>query len=410
MKSIAVRLAWRNLWRHTQRTILMIAIVAFGSWVILVLWGLTDGFIRSMTETQVVFNQGDLQLRGVDYAGDPVPSNGLTQEQVAVADALLAKTEDVQAFSPRLEAYGLMRSSYGSDGVVIRGIDASAEVHVTKLQDTVIDGRFIAEPGELLLSSKLATSLDVRIGERVVLLAQSDTGTTSRAFRAVGIFQIDLGALDHVAIVSLEDAQTMSGWSGLTSIALRVKPGRSSARVVSALQEKLSAAGLGQVEVANYFALNPLARVMLQGATIKMIPFVVMISLMAGFGVANTAFYSVLERTREFGVMTAVGMSRRLLAQVVLMESVFVAAIGFLTGGGIGYGCLIYLSRHGLNFGQFMANAGAALGIPNVIYASTSGWYWVAAFSVVVFTALVAAWYPARRANRLEPVAAIREG
>ncbi len=196
----------------------------------------------------------------------------------------------------------------------------------------------------------------------------------------------------------------------MTSIALRAKPGRSSARVVSALQQKLFAAGLGQVEVANYFALNPLARVMLQGATIKMIPFVVMISLMAGFGVANTAFYSVLERTREFGVMTAVGMSRRLLAQVVLMESVFVAAIGFLTGGGIGYGCLIYLSRHGLNFGQFMANAGAALGIPNVIYASTSGWYWVAAFSVVVFTALVAAWYPARRANRLEPVAAIREG
>jgi len=149
---------------------------------------------------------------------------------------------------------------------------------------------------------------------------------------------------------------------------------------------------------------------MIGGSVIKMIPFVVMISLLAGFGVANTAFYSVLERTREFGVMTAVGMSRRLLAQVVLLESVFVSAIGFLVGGGVGYGLLIYLERFGIRFGDLVPGMTDSLGIPTVIYASTSGWYWVAAFSVVVFTALVAAWYPARRANRLEPVTAIREG
>ncbi len=161
--------------------------------------------------------------------------------------------------------------------------------------------------------------------------------------------------------------------------------------------------------MADYFALNPFARLMIQGSTIKMIPMVIMIALMAGFGVANTAFYSVLERTREFGMMMALGMSRKLLASVVLMESVFVSAIGFVVGGGVGYGCLMYLSRHGFSLGELMASF-SEVGIPTTLYASTSGWYWVAAFSVVVFTALVAAWYPARRARRLEPVVAIREG
>ena len=107
--------------------------------------------------------------------------------------------------------------------------------------------------------------------------------------------------------------------------------------------------------------------------------------------------------------MTAVGMSRRLLARMVLLESTFVAAIGFVVGGGLGYWGLLYLSRSGWDMSMISDMAGS-MGLPRVIYASTSGWYWVAAFSVVVFTALVAAWYPARRANRLEPVAAIREG
>ena len=119
MNLMTWRIAWRNLWRHPQCTFLMIAIVAFGSWVILVMWGITDGLIRSMTDTQIVYNQGDLQLRAAGYADDPVPSNGLTPEQVLSAQEVLADAR-VEASSARLETYGMLRSSYG-DGVARRG-------------------------------------------------------------------------------------------------------------------------------------------------------------------------------------------------------------------------------------------------------------------------------------------------
>jgi len=407
MSLLAGRIAWRNLWRHAQRTVLMIAIVAFGSCLILLVWGIIDGFLASMTGSQTVYDLGDFQLRAVGYADDPVPSNGLTAAQVVEAEAALADLR-VDGAAPRLEVYGLVRSAYGTDGAVLRGIDPLKERLVTQVAEMIVEGRLIAEPGEVLLSAQLAESLDVRLGERIVVLAQGESGTNSRAFTAVGFFSPPLAQLDHTLFASIEDARALSEWDGLTSIAVDLPRGASTGRAVNEVASRLPE-GSG-IEVADYYALNPLARVMIGGSVIKMIPFVVMISLLAGFGVANTAFYSVLERTREFGVMTAVGMSRRLLAQVVLLESVFVSAIGFLVGGGVGYGLLIYLERFGIRFGDLVPGMTDSLGIPTVIYASTSGWYWVAAFSVVVFTALVAAWYPARRANRLEPVTAIREG
>jgi len=407
MNGMGLRIAWRNLWRHPQRTLLMIATVAFGSWVILVLFGVTDGFIGSMTASQVAENQGSFQVRAASYAEDPIPENALTITQMqAVSDAL--GELDAQGVAPRMETIGMLRSAYGNDGLIVRGIDIAAEISVTKIDDMIVEGTYLTGEGEILLSVAMAEDLDIRVGERVVVMGMSQEGTGSRAFRTVGLFQSTVLDMEKIAVVAIDDVRAMTGFDGATAMAVRMPPGFSSDQAVARTRELL--AGEPGIQVADYFDLNPMARMMISGSTIKMIPFVIMISLMAGFGVANTAFYSVLERTREFGVMTAVGMSRRLLAGVVLMESMLVAAIGFLVGGGIGYGFLLYLGQQGMDFSSFLSDVGGALGMPTVIYASTSGWYWMAAFSVVVFTAIVAAWYPARRVNQLEPVPAIREG
>jgi ABC-type lipoprotein release transport system permease subunit len=405
MNRTTVRIAWRNLWRHPQRTFLMITMVAFGSWVILVMWGITDGFFSSMIRAQVAQNQGSFQLRAVGYADDPIPKNRLTPEEITAVKAALNGLR-ICAATTRLESLGMLRSAYGMDGVAIRGVDPVKEQMVTDLQEHLTAGHYLANHGEILLSSETAERLDVRLGERVVLLAHGENGTASQAFIAVGLFSSALADLNRTVLVPIDDARELTGWDGATAIAVSVPPGVSTPRIVAQARERVETG----IEVADYYDLNPLARTIIQGSVIKMIPFVIMVSLLVGFGVANTTFYSVLERTRELGVMTALGMSRRQLARMVLLESAFVSAIGFVVGGGVGYGSLLYLSRVGLNFGRWMGTIGGELGMPTVIYASTSGWYWLAAFSVVVFTALTAAWYPARRVNHLEPVAAIREG
>ena len=400
------RIAWRNLWRHKQRTILMIATVAVGSLVILILFGLTDGMVGSMTATQIDWNQGNFQVRTASYADDPIPENALSPEQIAAATRGLATMRTV-GITPRMETFGMLRSAYGTDGVMLRGIDPAKESLVTRLDELIVEGRYLDGEGQVLLSMALAEDLDIRVGERVVVLAVGADGADSRAFVVSGLFRSPSFDLEQMAMASIHDVRSMTGMEGATALAVALPRGGSDSRAVEEAKRVL--ADQQGVVVAGYFDLNPFARFMISGATIKMIPFVIMISLMAGFGVANTAFYSVLERTREFGVMTAVGMSRRLLARVVLIESTIVAAIGFVAGGSVGYGGLLYLSRHGWDL-SILTDMVGSIGIPRVVYASTSGWYWVAALSVVVFTALAAAWYPARRVNRLEPVTAIREG
>jgi len=408
MNRTLAKVAWRGLWRHPQRTLLMIAIVAFSSALILFMWGLTDGFIESMISTQIEFDSGDFQVRAVGYEEDPLPQNGLTAADVAVIESAIGGFPPSWRAAARLETTGMLRSAYGTLGVSVRGIDPTAERTVTRTHETIVEGRYIAGPGEIVLSQKAATDLDIRIGERVVLLAFADGSSTSLSFRAVGIAQAGLTTLDAVVYVSIEDARALTAWTGATSYVVSIPRGTNRDRSADNLQAAL--AGAIDAKVSTYFELNPMLRVMLSGSAVKLTPFVIMVALLAGFGVANTVFYSVLERTREFGMMTAVGMSRKQLGMLILLESIYVSAIGFVTGGAVGYGILLYFSRVGLDFGSLLGDMGSEFGIPTVLYASSSGIYWLASLSVVVFTGLIAAWYPAQRASRLEPVTAIREG
>jgi len=405
MNRTTARMAWRNLWRHPQRTILMIAIVAFGSLVIVLFWGMIDGFIASMTDAQVSLDQGSLQVFATGYRDDPVPVHGLDPKALDAALAAVDRLGNAHG-SPRLTAYGMLQSAYGSTGIEIRGIDTAREPEVTTFHRHAPEGRFLENTGEILISRYTARNLDVRLGERVVLLVQGEGGATSRPFVAVGLYDSGLQSLDQSTVfVPIGDARSMTGWDGATSVAISVPTGRDDS-AKAALSAELGTS----FEVLTHLDLNPLIRDMIRISVIEMTPMILILALLAGFGVANTALFSVIERTHEFGVMMSVGMSRRRMSQMILAESMFASMIGFLVGGGASYLIIAYLATHGWNLGSALAEMTGSMGMPTILHASISGWYWLGSFSVVIVTGLVAAWYPARRVAALEPTVALREG
>ncbi|MCD5408936.1 ABC transporter permease, partial [Candidatus Bipolaricaulota bacterium] len=246
------RLAWRNLWRHPQRTALMISIVAFGSFCIIVVWGVTDGWLKTMTHAQISLDQGDLKVFSAGYRQDPVPGKGLFPEALARAWAEVGKIPGANA-APRLVLFGMLRSAYGAQGVEIRGVDPIQEPQVTELDRRIVEGDWLSGPGQLLLSTTLAKELDVRLGERVVLLAQGERGPASQAFVVVGLYSSGFPRLDRATVlVPLEEARALSGYPGATELVVRLSGGRREA--VARLQ-----AALGEdYEVAGFFELNPM--------------------------------------------------------------------------------------------------------------------------------------------------------
>ena len=402
---LLARLAWRNLGRSRRRTALMVAVVALSTWAIVVLWGVTDGFMRTTIDAQLRLDTGDLQVHRAGYLGDRDLSTALNVNQLDVIRNQLASMDVVQAASARIELNGLLKSAYGSTGVAIRGVEIPNETDVTDIVEALADGAFLAGEHQIVLGEALARDLDVRVGERVVLEAQGTQRQESRAFRLVGTVETGLTTLDRrTAFVPLADAQALSGQSGATHVAVALRPGASADHVADELEQALGP----PLAASTLFDLNPLLANMVKISNFEMMPTMIVLSLLAGFGVANTVMFTVLERTREFGVLTAVGLKPRKLGLLILCESTLASLLGFAIGGVAGYGVNAYLARFGIDLSFYPDSFTGPIGMPHVLYAETSGWYWLYGLSVVILTALVAAWYPARRAMKLEPTEAMR--
>jgi ABC-type lipoprotein release transport system permease subunit len=276
---------------------------------------------------------------------------------------------------------------------------------VVSLPSQIAEGRGLEKPGEVLVSGDLAKRLDIRLGERVVLLAQADSGSQSIAVTAVGIFASGIPTLDkNLVLVGLSDAQRLAVWPGATEIVVALPRSQDAEDVAASLR---SALGAGY-SVKSYMEANPLIASMVKMARIEMLPIMFILALLAGFGVANTVLFSVIERTREFGVMIAVGMSPKRLARMVQLEALLTSTLGFVAGGSLGY-ILLLLMGGGITIGDTWASMAGDFALPAKLYVATSGIYLLGSLMVVLMTALLAAWYPARRAAGLQPVEAIRE-
>jgi ABC-type lipoprotein release transport system permease subunit len=400
-----IRLAWRSLGRQRRRTALLVVVVAYATISLLFFWGMTDGFLTSIYQSQARLLGAPVQIATPAYHADPDPVHAL-QELGPLRDAARS-LEAVAAVAARVDVPALLRSPYASTGVQLRGVEPEAEARVSDVPGAVGEGRMVAAPGEIVLGEALAERLDVRVGERLAVDAASVAGPSALGLRVVGLVTSGVELVDETtALAHIDDARTLAGVDTATSLALAVPVGREGA-VARALQDRLP-------EGVHAYPVEEQMGELARGLATERVGTSVMglvFSLFAAVAVTSSVVVSVMERTREFGVMLALGMSHRRLATMVTLEAVIASLLGYAVGVVLGYALLFWMAQVNV-LGPFFTNLWGdlftSLALSADIRTDVRFVYLAYAGGTVVLAAIGAILTPARRVRTLVPAEAMR--
>jgi ABC-type lipoprotein release transport system permease subunit len=401
------RLAWRNVLRNRRRSIITMVSISIGLAALTFLWGTLDGENRAMVENTTRYLASDVQVHVKGYHDDP--SLDLAMAEAAPVTQAIARDPDVAASAVRLEGKALASRGDKARGVLMMGVSPQEEGRVTSLFKAIVAGTSLrpTDSTGALVGVKLAESLGASVGDELVLVGQAYDGSLSSARVPVrGIFRTNIDQYDgYVAVMPLGAVREfLAAPNGATSIALRLQDRGQLGVVAPRLQ-----ATLGQrYEVVGWPTLLPLVVTSVRFHEVMGYLIVTIFFAIVAAGVANPVLMSVLERTREFGVMLAVGMSPSRLLRLVLWEALLLGALGVLVGNVIGLGTTLYFGHAGIDLTAFQAGLSIMQGASDVLRPVARAQRSLAMSAIVFAIACLVALYPAAKAARLNPVNAIR--
>ncbi|MCB0852353.1 MAG: ABC transporter permease [Bacteroidetes bacterium] len=421
------QVAWRNVWRSKVRSLVVITAISLGLIAGIFLmsfsWGMNTQRTRDIIETRT----SHIQIHQKHYKDDRKMSLFIPQGMKLLDEV---KTEpEVKAATARILANGMISNARGGFGVQINGIIPEEEAKVTKLDTRVVAGEYFEglKTNPILIGDKLAEKMGwkeipepgaknedgspaqptYQIRKKVVLAFQAPGGKTKySSFKVVGVYKSINSKFDESNVfVQFEDLNRLTGTENQAheiGIMLNDQNMAEDSTFLASL-----AAGNSQLLVENWKDISPDLKLIDETFAITVYIFMGIILLALLFGIVNTMLMAVMERTKELGMLMAIGMNKDKIFSMIMLETIFLSTIGGPIGLLLGYGLVRLFGNIGIDLSS-MAEAGAQMGIGTMVYTDLETHYYFQIALMVVVTALIAAIYPAYKALQLKPVEAIR--
>jgi len=402
-----LRLAWRNLWRHRRRTV--IVAVAIGGTLALMMWydGLVSGFNEAIYGNAIRVLGGNIQIHAAGYGAEveQLPLLPLANDQ-ALVQAAQAQPQ-VQAAARRINTGGMATTREGAFGVTIVGVEPDQELPVSLVAQKVSAGRYLAADDQdmVYIGHGLATAMGVGIGDRFTL-AGRDTHQQmrSRTMTVVGIYDLGMPDIEKRNIyITLSEAQSLYGLEGqVTEIAISLKQVGEEPAVMNALRPSLAGA-----EIVSWQTSFPELEQALATKGGAMNVFSVIMMVIVGIGILNLLLMAIYERTREIGILGALGLKPHQISILFVLEGVLMGVVGVAVGVALGLLINGVLGQVGLDYSQFSNITSYMALISGRVYPT-----WGVeklpqrTLTVLVITTL-AALYPACEAAQREPAEAL---
>lgn len=401
-----LKIAWRSIWRNRRRTLISMSAVGIGLVLVIVYSGIMAGVLGEAKEQLDTVGMGHVEITAAGWR-----ARHLAEENLASPGALVARLE-LPAKSEvgwRVVTRALASSARGSEGVELQGVDWAREERLSAYVRDVRAGRRPAADDEagILVGDKLADRLKVKVGSKVRVMAQRADGEIgAELYRVRGIFHsLSPTIAGHRVLVSESSARTLLGVGDVAhQVVIQLDRAAGADRVAARLRAQLGP----RYEVLSYGDLLPVLRRIEQLSDAIVWIVAVFVYALVGLGILNTMLMSVMERTREFGVLRAIGTRPGRVVAQVLGESFWIATLSGAAGLLAGVAVTWYGSEHSLmsiGGGEALEYAGTVLrsGVRTRVSVGAA----LEAAGAVYVMALVAALYPARKIARMPPARAL---
>jgi len=402
-------LALRNIWRNKRRSLLTISAMVVSSSLLILALGVFSGMLRDILASATEQYQGHIVVARKGYPDDRdmyasfAPDTALLQG--------LGDRPEVVGLSPRLRGFGLVSHGTSSYPAELLGIRPQAERGVTSLAGHMVAGEFLTGKQEngAVLGRGLAKKLGVAAGDELVFVTQAADGSIGNDLLTVtGIFATgDSGHDNSLVLVGLSWLQRVMVLEGqVHELAIAVREPMQAAEVAGQLQHLLPP-GLAAVD---WGELLPEMREVIASFDVSRLIIVVILYFATGLGILNTFFMSVMERTREFGILMAMGMRPWRIRWLVLLETLAMGLLSLVAGLGLGLAMTLYMAHRGIDLSGTITPVTYAGGtiLPRLHAVLEPSNFAIPAV-LLLAVCLLAGFLPANRAARLQPVEAIRE-
>jgi ABC-type lipoprotein release transport system permease subunit len=351
---------------------------------------------------------GHIQVQRVGYNDNPKLRNSIPAV-VTLADRLRRAVPDI-AVTVRGSAFALASSEQRSLGIQIIGVQPQFEPDVSTFPGLVTQGSFLQEPdaAEIVIGAVLARNLKVSVGDELTLLGSGRDGSFAAGVVTIrGIFDSGSADIDRsLAEVPLAYFQeTFAMQDHGHSIAVAANGLENVAAVQAGVESVIK--DMDGLTVLDWDRLHPGLKQAIQADLSSAWFMYGVLIILVAFSVLNTQLMSVLERTREFGVISALGIKPRKLASLVMLETALMASLGLLIGLVLGWMVAVYFNSVGFSYPGMEEMAGK-FNLPDRMYPSVTFFSMLLGPSVVFLFSLLAAIYPSARLFQLQPVEAMR--
>jgi len=400
-------LAWRNIWRQPHRTALSLGSIALAGTITVFLLALQQGAYGTMKESVLHLIDGFAQAQPAGYAEDPDIRKSINDPKLLMAR--LDAVPGVTAAAPRASTYAILSKGDRSYGAAVFGIDPKLEEKISTLGATVDEGRFLTEADHdgAFVGAGLAHNLKLSIGDKLTMLGSARDGSIAADILTVtGIFKTGASEIDRQVIeIPLSRFQADFGMDGRAN--LIAISGHRLSDINRALPELRTVAHKAGLVMRDWTELEPaLHDVILLDASFSVLLYVSLVAVVV-FIILNTLLMSVLERTREFGVLMAIGMRPRQIGLMIWLELLLLAGTGSAIAIGLGAALTSWFGKKGIPFPGAEALF-SQWNMPSTLYPQLNLTSALAGPMAIAIAIALAGIVPYVRVRRLEPVSAMR--